>query len=276
MVNNFITIDLEEWYNANYKEVDFEQYKNQPTMLRQEVDELLELFDKYDVKAIFFVLGEVASKYPEIIRKIANKGHEIASHGMNHDLVYNMNSEEFAVDVRKSKELLENVTQEPVSGFRAPSWSVNNKNLDWYYQVLSDEGYKYSSSIYTGKTFLYGIEDYNDVIKSDDKTGIVEFPVNTIELFGGKYGFSGGFYLRVWPRWIIKKMIEIKNQQGKSVFLYLHPREINPNNPKLSLSPKNHIIHYWGINRSKDKFEYLINNFRGSFVKMGEFATRIK
>ncbi len=197
-------------------------------------------------------------------------GHEIASHGYGHKLVYSMARDEFKNDVSKSCHILEDITGEKVYGFRAPSWSVKKETLSWFYDVLEEVGLKYSSSVYPAYTFLYGISGFpknaHYPVINGKKVGILEIPVPVLNLFGKNIGFSGGFFLRFFPVWFIKDAIFKRNKERKSVFLYLHPREIDVNQSRLNLSFREKLIHYWGINGCEKKFESLVNYFAFSFI----------
>ena len=272
--HNFLTFDIEEWYHANYEGLDNSQFAGQDTDLDKNVDVLLGICKKYDVRATCFVLGSVAEKKPDIIRKLFLAGHEIASHGYDHRAVHAMSADEFKSDLKRSCGILEDLTHKKVLGFRAPSWSVKKENLAWYYRVLEELGLKYSSSVYPANTFLYGIPEFPQHISHPEINGrtvrILEIPVPICDIMGMKVGFSGGFYFRLFPAWFIKRQIATKNNDGESVFIYLHPREIDNNQPKMDLSLRDRFIHYWGIRGCERKLDDIINRFSGSYCRISD------
>jgi len=277
-MNNFLTFDIEEWYHANFEGFDFSKYIGQKTNLEKNVDSLIELCSQYSVKSTCFVLGQVGENSPQIVKKLYNEGHEIASHGYGHQLVYNMNPDTFKSDLKKSCDILENITGDKIKGYRAPAWSVKKETLEWYYSVLEELGLEYSSSVYPAKTFLYGIPDFPEKIHyplvKGKKVTILEIPGSVVNIMGKKVGFSGGFYLRIFPAWFINKNIKSKNLKGESVFVYLHPREIDKNGPRLILPFKERLIHYWGITGTKKKLNKIIHNFSQSFMLIRDFRDR--
>jgi polysaccharide deacetylase family protein (PEP-CTERM system associated) len=272
---NFLTFDIEEWYHANYDGIDFSSYTDQQTSLEANVDRLIDLCAKFNIKSTCFVLGSVAEKKPQIVKKLYQSGHEISSHGYGHQLVYKMTKDEFKNDLKKSCDILENITGEKVSGFRAPSWSVKIENLEWYYDTIEELGLKYSSSVYPAYTFLYGIPGFPDEIHYPEVNGrkveILEFPVPVVNILGNKLGFSGGFYLRFFPVWFIKKKFRNNNEAGNPVFLYLHPREIDVYQPRLKLPVLEYLIQYWGISKCSEKLLSVLMKHSNSIIRMKDY-----
>ncbi len=272
MSNLFFTLDVEEWYHANYDNVEHGGYDPARTNLESNVDRLIDLCGQYNIKSTCFVLGSVAESKPRMVSKLHRAGHEIASHGYGHRLVYNMPPAEFEADLTRANDLLENITGEKVLGFRAPSWSVKEENLSWYYAVLEKLGFTYSSSVYPAQTFLYGIPGFPETagypVVEGKAAAIVEIPVPVVNLLGKKIGFSGGFYFRFFPGWFIKRCLRRKTAETDQTFIYLHPREIDTRQPRLSLPLLERFIHYWGIGACQEKLERVIETFAGNFVLM--------
>lgn len=261
---NIFTIDTEDWYHANYEDNLFENSSKIKSTVVENTHEYLDSFDKFNVKATFFILGFVAEEHPDLVREIHKRGHEIASHGYGHKLVYKQTKEEFREDIRKSKIILEDLIGEEVKGYRAPSWSITKKSL-WALEELTKEGYKYDSSIFPFENFLYGIKNaprtiYNGKIFNEN-ADIIEIPPTTFPLLGQNIPFSGGFYFRTLPRQAIKTLSKILVQKDENVLYYLHPREIDINQPRLKLNKRDNLIHYYGIKSCKKKFEYILNSF---------------
>ncbi|MCF8298854.1 MAG: polysaccharide deacetylase family protein [Saprospiraceae bacterium] len=270
MTQNFLTFDIEEWYNANFNSLDSSQFENKASNLESNVDTLIDICAEYNVKSTCFVLGKLAETKPQIIKKLHNAGHEIACHSYNHKLIYEMTSNEFDKDLKKANSLLENLIGEKVIGFRAPSWSVNEKILEWFYDVLGENGIKYSSSVYPAKTYLYGLPNFPSKIHFPVVNGItksvIEIPQSLINVLGKTIGFSGGFFLRVFPAWFINKNISKLNKKGNSVFIYLHPHEIDNNLPKANMSKKESLIFYWNIKNTEKKIRALLEQPAYSFT----------
>lgn len=273
--NNFVTFDIEEWYSANYASLDLRLIDDNSNHLEKNVDRLLEICDEHGIKTTHFIVGDIARNKPGVVKKIHLAGHEIASHSYAHELIYSMTPGQFREDLRISCDLLEQITGEKVSGFRAPSWSVKEETLPWFYENLHEQGIIYSSSVFPGKTFLYGIPGFAETIHQPVIDGVKqqvwEIPQTLFSFLGKKTGFSGGFYLRALPGWFITRMMKAKNKDGKSVFIYLHPREIDPDSPRLKLPLLERFIHYYGVNGCEVKFQKLIGKFNGSFVRMDDF-----
>lgn len=280
MISNFLTFDIEEWYHVNYDSVSTEQYKNSSTNVESNIDRIIDLCGAYNVKSTCFVLGELADYKPQIVQKLHQAGHEIASHSYAHRLIYAMTPLEFKEDLKKSCDTLEQITGEKVLGFRAPSWSVKKENLEWFYEILAEQGIIYSSSVYPAYTYLYGVpsfpqESHFPVIQGK-QMDTLEIPQSVIGFGGKKVGFAGGFYLRFFPTWFIEMMIKSKNKNAQPVFIYLHPREIDINQPELELKGLEKFIHYHGIDSCEQKLEKLLNEFSSTFMRMDSYALAIQ
>jgi len=278
-VVNFITFDIEEWYAANFDSVDMSGYSDNSNHLEKNVDRLLHICDELSVKSTCFVLGDIAAKKPHIVRKIHSRGHEVASHSLSHKLVYSMTPDEFRDDLRQSCDLLEQLTGEKVIGYRAPSWSVNEQVLPWFYKILEEQGIKYSSSVFPGKTFLYGIPGFpqkiHQPVVGGKEQNVWEIPQSLFSFARKNLGFSGGFYLRFFPGFFVRWQIRSANRQQKSVFVYLHPREIDPDSPRLNLPFLEKTIHYWGVGGCEAKFKRIISAFQPSFLRMNDHIRQL-
>lgn len=261
-MKNIMTIDLEDWYHCNLGDNDV--LEKRISTVEKNTNEILRILKENKAKATFFTLGSVAEQFPNLIKKIDKENHEIASHGYGHELVYTLTEDEFREDLKKSKKILESIINHKVAGYRAPSWSITKDNL-WALKVLEELGFEYSSSIFPIKTFLYGIPDalpYPNKPKVNGKNlNIYEFPPGTANFIVKKLGFSGGFYFRFFPLFVIKNIIRRRNKKGIPVICYLHPWEIDQNPPKLNLKGIDKIIHYYGIKRCKKKFEKILKCF---------------
>ncbi|MCH7604805.1 polysaccharide deacetylase family protein [Patescibacteria group bacterium] len=264
-MKNILTFDIEEWYEVNYPGIDLSTLDTSKSDLEKEVQDILAICERANAKATFFVLGKVAEQKPDLVRLIQSKGHEIASHGYDHKLVYELSPKEFKEDLQKSLSVLESITGKKIIGYRAPSWSIGEEFLKEYYEILESLGLQYSSSVYPAKTFLYGIPNFPSKIHHPEvkgkKMNILEIPVPVTRVLGKIIGFSGGFYFRLFPKFFIERRIQQENKKGNPVFVYLHPREINPAGSRLKLPLKQKCIHYWGVSQTRTKFENILEKF---------------
>lgn len=269
-MKNVFTVDLEDWFHANYEDGLFQNNAAVASTVEVNTDIFLRYFRQYHHTATFFVLGFVAEQHPDLIRRIASEGHEIASHGYGHQLVYKQTPEEFRADIKKGKTMLEDIVGEPVIGYRAPSWSITKKSL-WALRILQEEGFRYDSSIFPFENFLYGIAGaprfpYSTKMYNEN-SDLLEIPPSTIAVPGMNIPFSGGFYFRVMPYIIIKLFTNMINRSGKPAVFYLHPREIDPTQPRLNLSKKDAFIHYYGISRCEKKLKNILQQTNFSSIR---------
>jgi polysaccharide deacetylase family protein (PEP-CTERM system associated) len=278
LINNFLTFDIEEWYHANYSDNLVDKYKNKETNLSDSILKMLDMCDKHNVKSTCFILGSVAKEKPQIVKDIFSRGHEVASHSFAHKLVYTMTPNEFKEDLKISCDILEQITGTKVLGFRAPSWSIKQEQLDWFYDILEEQGLIYSSSVYPAHTYLYGISDFpqhahNPIVNGKQKL-ILEIPQSVIKVLNKDVGFAGGFYLRFFPEWFVDSMIMHKNKNNQEVFLYLHPREIEPDEESMKIKLKfpENLIHYYGLNSVYNKLSNLTEKHSSSIITMQKFA----
>lgn len=275
VITNFLTFDIEEWYHANYPGIDFKTFSPHPSRLETNTDRLIEMCERHGVKATCFILGEVAATKPSVVKKLFEAGHEIASHGNSHRLIYPMSPQEFREDVRIASDRLEQLIGQKVVGFRAPSWSVKQESLSWFYDILAQEGFRYSSSIYPGKNTHFGIDGGEENIHYVPHSSMVEIPQSVMNLFGNRLGYAGGGYLRFFPTWLIVRMIHKKNRENKNVFLYVHPREIDVDERRLELTGLDRYFHYQGIAHTETKLDILLSTFQKSFQRMDEYVDTI-
>ena len=254
IMKNVLCVDLEDWHNANLASgIDKTSVEDRVV---ENTKILLNILKKSHVQCTFFVLGCIAEKYPELILKIKSDGHEIASHGYAHQLIYNQTKEEFRQDIRKAKQILESIIHNPVESYRAPSWSIREESF-WALEILQEEGFKNDSSIFPFRNFLYGVSDAPRFVYStqryNQKSFLNEFPPSTIRLCGMNIPFSGGFYFRFLPFWFVFCCIKIVNSKGLACIMYIHPWEIDADTPRISLPLKDKLIQYWGIKGCRNK-----------------------
>ncbi|TDF97268.1 DUF3473 domain-containing protein [Paenibacillus piri] len=260
---NMLTFDIEEWFHANYDGVLPDRSKG--SGFRTHMDTLLRLCRETGCKATFFILGCIGEDYPDVVKAIAREGHDVASHGYGHELAYKQTIGEFKADVKKSIDILEDLTGTKVLGYRAPSWSIVESNLH-YLEVLVELGMRYDASIFPVKTFLYGIPHAPTWIHKPVVNGreldLYEIPMSVMRIAGRNIGYSGGFYFRFFPKWVIKRAIHAANRRGSSSIVYLHPREVDAREHRLDLPFKENFIHYYNVQGTPAKLEDIMRSFR--------------
>ncbi len=262
---NILTFDIEDWYHANYDGVNLDACRGTASHFRANMELVLRLCEEAGCKATFFVLGCIGEEYPDVVRAIACAGHEVASHGYSHQLAYQQTFDEFRADVEKSIEILQPLSGMIVTGYRAPSWSIIERNHH-YLEALESLGMKYDASIFPVKTFLYGIPNAPTAIHRPCVNGreldLYEVPMSVMNVCGKNVGFSGGFYFRLFPQWLIKRAIRSANRQGDSAIIYLHPRELDATERRLSLPRLESFIQYYNVGKNQTKLENVLRSFR--------------
>jgi polysaccharide deacetylase family protein (PEP-CTERM system associated) len=225
---------------------------------------MLDLFDEFDVRSTFFVLGWVGERHPELVREITARGHEVASHGYAHRLIYDQTPSAFRDDVRKAKTLLEDASGECVVGYRAPSYSITPKSL-WALDILIEEGYEYDSSIFPIRHDRYGIpvsERRPYLIERPGGT-LVEVPGSTTQVGALNLPVAGGGYFRILPYWWTKWGISrVNEQEGRAAIFYLHPWEIDPEQPRLSAGALSKFRHYRNLHDTEHRLRQLLTDFK--------------
>ena len=230
MINRFFTVDVEDWFHsANFsKVIKMEDWEHLNPRVEDNTYALLDLLEKNQNKGTFFVLGWVAERFPQIVKRIHDAGHEVASHGTNHECLYDISPERFREDIRASKGLLEDLTGTAILGYRAPNFSIT----DWGIDILQEEGFLYDSSVFHtilhdryGKLEKYHIE--GDQVIYQLKEGFYELPLSSYGLFSRKLPWAGGAYFRILPYWIFRRGVN-RICGSKSFFnFYTHPWEVD-------------------------------------------------
>jgi polysaccharide deacetylase family protein (PEP-CTERM system associated) len=231
--------------------------------VERNTNRILQLFSDYNVSATFFVLGWVAERYPTLIQKIVAQKHELASHGYAHQRATQQTQLEFQNDIVRAKKLLEDLSGQPVVGYRAPSYSVGEKNL-WALEEIRNAGYLYSSSIYPIRHDLYGMPNApRFAFHPDMATELLEVPVTTVVVNGKKYPCGGGGYFRLYPYWISRWALNKVNVDDKeAAVFYFHPWEIDVEQPRISNAPlKSRFRHYLNLNKTEYRLKRLFGDF---------------
>lgn len=264
-IKNAITIDVEDWFQVSLfrNHVRREEWDQMPSTVVKNTCRILDLFAKKNVKATFFTLGWVAERFPEIVVAIQDCGHEIASHGYGHQIIYELSREEFFRDVQKSLHILESITGVPVRGYRAPSYSITRSSM-WAWEVLAQLGITMDSSIFPVKHDLYGIPDaprFPFEIRLASGPRLIEFPLSTVKMLGKNVPMAGGGYLRLYPYWFIRNSVRRINAEGKPAIIYLHPWEVDPELPRLNLGTFKTMRHYGNLALTTERLSRLLDEF---------------
>jgi polysaccharide deacetylase family protein (PEP-CTERM system associated) len=263
---NALTIDVEDYYHVTGFEsiVRFEDWERYESRVERNTHRLLDLFDDYDTKATFFVLGWLAERHPNLIHAIHTRGHEVASHGYAHQRIYTQTPTQFREETRKSKRILENAISHCVWGYRAASYSITKESL-WALEILKEEGFAYDSSIFPVRHDRYGIPGYQrfcHVLTSQEGRGLVEFPISTLRLGGANIPIAGGGYFRIFPyafnRWALRRINERERQPA---LVYLHPWEIDPEQPRIHGSALSRFRQYVNLEKTEKRLIRLLKDF---------------
>ena len=263
---NAMSVDVEDYFQVSafdrlVSRSDWQWFESRVV---RNTHRLLEFFEQHGVRATFFMLGWVAERFPDLVREIAALGHEVASHGFHHELIYRLSQEQFREDVRRAKAVAEDAAGCAVVGYRAPSFSVVKSTL-WALDVLIEEGYQYDASIFPIHHDRYGIPDAPRHIHriARESGEIVEVPGSTVRFGTANLPIAGGGYFRLLPyactRWGINR---VNTVEQKPVVFYLHPWEVDPAQPRLRVGGTTRLRHYTGLGKTLARMERLVNDFR--------------
>lgn len=264
-MQNALSVDVEDWFQVGAFERTLRRADWDGLTHRVEgnTDAVLDLFAQADVKATFFTLGWVAERYPALMRRIAEAGHEVASHGYDHARVFTFTPEEFRADLRKSRAILEDASGQAVTGYRAPSFSIDPRT-PWAHPILAEEGYRYSSSVAPIRHDHYGWPDSPRFAwKPVAGSPLVELPVTTAKWGRRTLAAGGGGFFRLLPyafsRWAIR---QVNEQAGRPAIIYFHPWEIDPDQPRVAEAPlRSRLRHYSNLSVMAAKLRRLTSDF---------------
>jgi polysaccharide deacetylase family protein (PEP-CTERM system associated) len=265
-VTNAMTVDVEDYFQVSAFEgiAPRHTWDSFESRVCANTDRLLGIFEDAGVTATFFVLGWIAERHPELVRRIAGQGHEIASHGYAHRLVYDLTRDAFRDDVRRSKDLLESASSARVFGYRAPSYSITPRSL-WALDILIEEGYGYDSSIFPIHHDRYGIpvSPRAPYVVERAAGTLIEAPGSAVRIGPANLPVGGGGYFRLlpyrWTRWGIARMNE--KEQRPAIF-YLHPWEIDPEQPRLAAGYASRLRHYRNLDKTEARLRRLLRDFQ--------------
>lgn len=265
MVRNALSVDVEDWFQVGAFEtvIARDQWDSLECRVERNTDAVLALFDEQGVKATFFTLGWVAERYPAMMRRIVASGHEVASHGYSHDRVFTLTPQQFAEDIRKTRQILEDASGQKVTGYRAPSFSIDQRT-PWAHEILAEHGYAYSSSVAPIKHDHYGWAEaprfaFHPILGSD----FLEIPVTTAVVGPKRLAAGGGGFFRILPyafsRWAIR---QVNDDDDRPAIIYFHPWEIDPAQPRVAnASMRSKLRHYTRLSAMADKLRRLMRDF---------------
>ena len=259
---NMMTIDVEDWFQVknltgviSYQEWDLLELRVKANTAR-----VLQLLDKHHTKATFFVLGWLAERLRDLIWDIAREGHEIACHGYSHRLLTSMTPGELDAELAGTLAILRQASGQPVTGFRAPSFSVTRRTL-WSYEIMAKHGIKYDSSVFPiGFHPDYGIR-HAPLTAYRATDAIIELPVSCAQVLGCRVPCGGGGYFRIFPYAVTRRLVQRCNSEGRPVVFYVHPWEFDPDQPRMHLSRLKEMRHYTNLHRTTTRFDRLLGDF---------------
>jgi polysaccharide deacetylase family protein (PEP-CTERM system associated) len=268
---NAMTVDVEDYFHvaALASVIKREDWSSMEYRAEASTHRLLDLFSECGIKATFFILGWVGKRSPALIRAIHDAGHEVACHGMSHELIYRQTPEVFASETRDSKALLEDIVGVPMRGYRAASWSITKQSL-WALDIVHDLGFEYDSSIFPIHHDVYGIPGAPKrpgMMSTPQGRQIVEFPPSTATFLGLRVPVAGGGYFRLLPYWLTSRGLHQINREGQGFNFYLHPWEVDPDQPRINAGWVSRFRHYTNLSRTHGRLRRLIGEFRFTTVR---------
>lgn len=264
-MRNALSVDVEDWFQVGAFErvIDRADWDTLPRRVEANTDAVLALFDEAGVKATFFTLGWVAERHPALIRRIAEAGHEIASHGLDHQRVFTMDADGFRADIARARKALEDASGLRVTGYRAPSFSIDART-PWAHEVLAEEGYAYSSSVAPVAHDHYGWRESPRFAWRPVKGAeLIELPVTTVDVAGRRLAAGGGGFFRLLPyvfsNWAVGR---VNRAEQRPAIFYFHPWEIDPAQPRVADAPlKSKLRHYTNLSVMRHKIMKLLHSY---------------
>ncbi len=276
-----LSFDVEEHFQVStfWSETRRQQWGQLESRVSSNTEKILELLAQRNVCATFFVLGWVAERCPGLVRTIVTQGHELASHGYGHELITTQTPARFRDDVRKAKQILEDVSGKRVYGYRAPSFSIT-KDTKWAISILIEEGYTYDSSIFPVLHDRYGMPDATPTIHllRGEAGCIWEVPPSSVSVLGMQVPVAGGGYFRLYPYPLLRLMLKRVERTGRPLVMYLHPWELDPDQPRMDGSWLSRFRHYLNLRKTEDRLRSLLEDFSFNSIHetlesaVGEFS----
>ena len=266
-----LSFDVEEHFqvSAFWSEGRKQQWDRYESRVERNTLKLVDMLAQHGTKATFFVLGWVAERYPGLVKMLVGQGHEIASHGYGHDLVTALSPEQFRHDVRRAKSILEDLTGSPVLGYRAPSFSITAES-QWALSILVEEGYRYDSSMYDRFQRSESARASNGIVQIDTAAGrIWEISLSTLNVWGFQVPVAGGGYFRLFPYAASKTLLQRLEKQGAKLVMYLHPWELDPEQPRMNGPWLSQFRHYLNLHKMEKRLTALMGDFQfGSIAEV--------
>jgi len=263
---NALSFDVEDYFQvtAFNGAIDRSTWDSHPLRVARNTQVLLALLDEYSTKATFYVLGWVADRQPELVKEIAQAGHEVACHGYSHKLIYTQSRTEFEEETRRAKGLLEDLAQQPVTAYRAATYSITRASL-WALDTLFEQGFTADSSIFPIRHDRYGLlggplEPHYLELRHGGR--LLEFPMSTLKFGGLTIPVSGGGYFRLYPYGLSRMLCRRVNAEHRPFVFYLHPWEVDPDQPRVNVTGLNRFRHYNNLEKCQPRFEQLLKDFR--------------
>ena len=260
---NALTVDIEEYYHGVEFEAAVPPHERHllPSRVEMSVTRVLNLLDQHRIHATFFIVGQIAAAHPDMVRRIAAAGHEVACHSNRHELVCGQTPEEFRADIRQAKACLETLSGQPVVGYRAPNFSIRREQA-WAFDILLEEGFQYDSSVYPIFHDRYGDPDaprFPYVLRQQGDETLVEFPLSTARLFGVNLPIGGGGYFRLLPTtWFRRGIHRVNTRDGQPAIFYFHPWELDPHQPRPPMPWHHRFRHFVNLERMEAKLYRLL------------------
>ena len=260
-----MTVDVEDYFHvaAFEKTISPDNWDDYPSRVVNNTDKLLQLFADKNIKATFFILGWVAERYPDLVKRIVAENHEIASHGYSHQIIYKQEPDVFKEETLKSKKLLEDISGREITGYRAASYSITMRSL-WALDILTEAGFTWDSSIFPIRHDNYGIPSSPTspyYIKTNNELKIKELPLTTAKYMGMKLPAAGGGYFRLFPYWLSKTLLKNATDKSAAIF-YLHPWEVDPDQPRVENAKLfSRFRHYNNLDKCMDRLDRLTSDF---------------
>ena len=259
------SVDVEDWFHILDlpSTPELEQWPALQSDVVKNTRRMLAIFRQHDVRCTLFFLAWVAERWPGLVKEAAEDGHEIASHGYAHELVYTITEQRFYDDIRKAKDIIERAGAVEVKGYRCPGFSVTLET-PWFFDRVREPGYRYDSSVFPGSRSHGGLPNARPTphIITTKHGDLVEFPISLARIAGRPMYFFGGGYLRFFPYALIKRKVKEVVAEDRPAVFYLHPREIDPEQPRLPMSAKRRFMSYTGMRTTEPKMHALFRDFK--------------
>ena len=264
-IKNVLTIDVEDYFQvaALANNIHVADWESLECRVEENTHKLLDMFDRAGIKSTHFILGWIADRYPNLIKEIDRRGHEVACHGYSHQLIYTQTPDIFREETIRSKKLLEDIISKPVQGYRAASYSITKKSL-WALDILVEAGFIYDSSIFPVRHDNYGIpgsptEPY--LLQTPNGASLAEYPLSTYNIFGQTIPVAGGGYFRLYPYWLSRFFYQRINSKKNPFVFYLHPWEVDPGQPRIKTNALSRFRHYNNLDKCENRLEKLLVDF---------------